>query len=55
MAAWIKAWGNYTPAGEKSKRDNPARRRPSMEIQADIVMIIAGMTFFCTKGGKDDG
>ena len=55
MAAWIKAWGNYTPAGEKSTRDNPVCRRSSMEIQTDIVMIIAGMTFSCTKGGKDDG
>jgi len=53
MAAWIKAWGSYTPAGERSARDNTAQKRYSME--PDVVMILAGMVFSCTKGGEDGG
>ncbi|MBW6487314.1 MAG: hypothetical protein K0B01_14310 [Syntrophobacterales bacterium] len=51
MAAWIKAWGSYAPAGEKSAKANPVQRRSSME--PDIVMILAGMALSCAKGGKD--
>lgn len=53
MAAWMKAWGSYVPAGEQSARDNPVPRRSSVE--PDIVMILAGMVLSRTKGGEDDG
>jgi len=49
----MKAWGSYAPAGERSVRDNPVRRRSSVE--PDIVMILAGMALSCTKGGEDAG
>jgi hypothetical protein len=53
MAAWMKVWCNDAFAQEKSARDNPVQRRSFAE--PDIVMILAGMTLSCTKGGRDEG
>lgn len=54
MAAWMKAWGSYVPAGKKLDKNNTARRQSSMKIQDDIVMILAGMALCFTERGKDD-
>ena len=52
MAAWINTWGRYTPALLKPIAANPIQG--GFSIEADIVMIIAGMALSCITGVEDD-
>jgi hypothetical protein len=55
MAAWMKAWGSYAPAGQKQSRDDPRQSLFSIHNQTDIVMVLVGMALSCAKEKQGDG
>lgn len=55
MVSWLKVWGGYALAGSNPSQDNPVQSRSSIPIQADFVMILAGMALSCKKGEEGDG
>ena len=50
MATWITAWGSYDSAKDNSVGGEPTQSQLYMD--PEIVMILAGMAFSCTKGGR---
>ncbi len=54
MAAWIKAWRNYTPPEVGPTIDRSMAGQSLQRIQADIVMVLAGMLMACGKERDSD-
>jgi hypothetical protein len=55
MAAWMKTWGSIAPAGEKLTRSTSPQSQSSVDVRADIVMVLASMALSCTKEKEGDG
>ncbi|SPF33925.1 hypothetical protein SBDP1_1170032 [Syntrophobacter sp. SbD1] len=53
MAAWIKAWRNYTPPGDNPTTGGSIAEHTSQTWE-DIVMILASMLTACGRGKDRD-
>jgi hypothetical protein len=55
MAAWMEAWGDYPPAGERGSTAASAQGRSGIQARSDMVMLLVGMALACAKEKQGDG